>query len=938
MKSLRISSLIVALALSLGAFAQDLIVDSCYVVGQLENGLKYYLRPNDREPGRANFHLAIKVGAVQEADGQNGLAHFLEHIAFDGSKHFRDGGIISYCESIGVKFGENLNAHTFPEKTVYDILNVPVTRSSTVDSCLLILSDFGGNLELSQSAIEKERGVVTEEWRLRSDAWDRLGDELFPILVNGSKYGFRRPIGNMEVINNFDRKELENFYHTWYRPNLEAVIVSGDIDVAYVEKKIKQLFGPMRNPKNEVPYEEYLVPDNEDPIYVTARDADISFANINVFFKHSSFPSDKRNTVDYVMHDFMSHVVAMSLNQRLMELRSASGNLLLNASASYEKYQGLPTSSSLSLYGTAELSHDVDAVRMLLTEVKRVHAHGFNMSELNRNVNEYLETLSRQNFKAMPNAYYTNQCIEHFIYGDPLCPAWYKLMVITGNLDYLGVEDFHNHFCKLTPSIGNNFICFGMYPDRDDWQPRLDALEQAAGEGASAETEPYVDMADGMSLVPELPAPVKVLREESAAMGYKKWVLPNGANVFYKHTEFAYDQIRMSARSKGGNNAFKDEDLVFARMVEGDDGSNIMLMDYLYGIGLGKYTEAEMNKLLMGKSTMLTLSTGKYVTTLVGHSVPRDLRTLFEEMHVWFGGCEYGEEEFERARLQLKKYIQQKSTDVNHVFNDSVKNTVYVNRPMLKSEDLDKISYEQLQRVFKEYYQNAGNYDFYFTGYLDEDSLRAYVEQYIAPLPGVREQPKDVDRLRYAEGQVEKHYTQPMQNPISWIFVNWHSLVPYSTKNELLAKAISSALNERYTRILREERQAIYAVSAATRYDVGMNDRCMVMVICPVKVEFKDEALSVLLNEMEDIAKNGITSSELMNFKEFELKEYNDKLKNNEFWEEAVFMFNERGVDEVTDYDKTINSITSDDVKDFVRKTLLKNKNRVVVNVMPFNS
>lgn len=924
------------MGLSLGVLAQELIVDSCYVVGQLENGLKYYLRHNDCEPGRANFHLAIRVGSVQEDDGQNGLAHFLEHIAFDGSKHFGDGGIIKYCESIGVKFGENLNAHTFPEKTVFDIKNVPVARTTTVDSCLLILSDFGGNLELSQSAIEKERGVVTEEWRMRSDAWDRLGDELYPILVNGSKYGYRRPIGNMEVVNNFDRKELENFYHTWYRPDLEAVVVSGDIDVAHVEKQIKRLFGSLRNPKNEVPREEYLVPDNEDPTYVTARDADVSFANISLFFKHASFPSDKRNTVEYIMHQFMSEVVAMCLNQRLMELRSASGNLLLDASASYDKYQGLPTSSSLSLYGTTELSHDVDAVRMLLTEVKRVHAHGFTQSEVTRNVNEFLASLSRQNFEKMPNAFYTNQCIEHFIYGDPLCPVWYKVNVITGNLDYLDVSDFSSHFCKLAPSIGTNFICFGMYPDNEDWQPRLEALEQAAGEGVSAEPEPYVDMAEGMCLVPELPTPVKVLREEEAAMGYKKWVLPNGANVFYKHTDFTSD-VCMSARSKGGHNAFKDEDLMFTRMIEDNDGSNFMLMDYLRSVGLGKFTGAEINKILMGKSTTLMPSTGKYVNTLSGTSVPRDLRTLFEETYVWFGGIEYGEAEFERMRVQLKNYLQQKSTDVNHVFNDSVKNTLYVNRPMLKSQDLENISYEQMQRVFKEYYQNAGNYDFYFTGCFEEDSLRAYVEQYIAPLPGVREQTQYPDRLRYAMGQVEKNYTQPMQNPISWIYVNWHSFVPYSTKNDLLAKAISSALTERNTRILREERQAIYAVSAAARYDIGMKDCCIVMVGCPVKVEFKDEALSVILNEMEDIAKNGITSSELLNFKEFELKQYKDNLKVNSYWDDAVFMFNERGVDGITDYDKTINSITSDDVKEFARKTLLKNKNRIVVSVNPEN-
>ncbi len=927
--------MLAALIVSVGGAAQGLEVDSFYVTGQLENGLKYYIRSTKREVGRADFQLVVKAGSLHEEDSQSGLAHFLEHVGFDGSKHFKDKGIINYMESVGVKFGENLNAHTYTDRTTYELKQVPVHRTSTVDSCLLILSDFGGDLVFTPEAIKKERGVINEEWRMRSDVSIRLGDELDPILMSGSRYAYRSPLGKMDVVNNFEPKELEAYYHTWYRPNLEAVIVVGDVDAAHVEEQIKKQFGKKTNPKNEVERCEYIVPDNEEPIYVTIRDKDIKFANFYFYFKNLIFDFDARNSVDYVMDRFLTNVVCLALNSRLHDLCAMPGTPLKQVSAKYEDYQGAHTCASLSVKGTCEPSRDAEAYRLLAKAINQIRTHGFTFSEINRAVGEELSVMSNYVSNNMPNEYYVNQCTEHFVYNNPLATQETYLGIVRSNLNDLEVADFNNVFNQMAHGIGRNFVCFGLYPDEEGRMPSsLDVLEQAVNEGYTAEVEPYVDEAD-MPFIAELPTPVKVVGEEAAHFGYRKWKLSNGCNVYYRPTRFLDNHVSICVRGFGGLNSFTGEDKVFARQIQTTDGDRVAFFDYVNSLGIGNFTSEQVEKMLAGKILGMRSESGRLVNEINGECVPGELRTMFEMIHVRFKERDNVEHTFQRAIENLDDFMQQAATDPMHVFDDSVSNRINPHLPMLAREDLKSLNYEQYLRLYKERFSNVGNYDIYVTGCFDADTLRAYVEQYIAPLPGKSERKKPSTLfLQRPKNMVELHFKESMQTPVSWIAIYWFINQPYGIKEELLGKALSSALLERYTTVLREQKQMVYAVGATSNYDVGVDDCCIVAAKCPLTPGQEDEALSLMLAEMDNIAKSGITDSELRNFKEYEAKTFRGDLDNNALWEDAIVLLNDWGLDDVTDYDKILNSITSKDVMNFAKK-LLKAQQRVVVTMKP---
>ena len=480
MKSVRLFLLLLVAAIMMPAAAQQmpmLPTDPAVRVGVLPNGLTYYIRHNALPEKQAFFYIAQKVGSVQEEESQRGLAHFLEHMAFNGSQNFKGNSLISYCERIGVKFGQNLNAYTSTDETVYNIDNVPVTESN-IDSCLLILHDWSGYLDLEEEEIQKERGVIHEEWRLRSSAMQRMLNRNLETLYPGSRYGKRMPIGLMSVVDNFSPEELRAYYKKWYRPDLQGIVVVGDFDVDMVENKVKALFSDIPNPENEAKYELYPVPDNEQAIYVVDKDKEQTNAQIMVMYKTEPLPREMRGTQIALIQNYIVDLMTSALNERLGELSQKPDCPFVQAGTGYGSYLLSKTCDALTVYIVPKSGQDKEALRAVMTEVERAKRFGFNETELIRADEEYLSRLEKvyDNREKQRSSFFIPQYYRHFLEGDaiPSIEMEYQMMKgISGQLRQAKqlAPMVNGAFAELAESTEKNFVASSLFT-----LPRLGSL------------------------------------------------------------------------------------------------------------------------------------------------------------------------------------------------------------------------------------------------------------------------------------------------------------------------------------------------------------------------------------------------------------------------------------------------------------------------------
>ena len=527
MKKMKFILLLLVAAMTAPAVAQvqQLPIDPEVKIGKLENGLTYYIRHNEEPKNQANFYIAQKVGSVQEEENQRGLAHFLEHMAFNGSKHFPGNSLIKYCERIGVKFGQNLNAYTSTDETVYNIDDVPTTDVTNIDSCLLILSDWSGGLNLETEEIDKERGVIHEEWRMRSSASMRILNRQLPNLYPGSKYGERMPIGLMSVIDNFTPDFLREYYRKWYHPSLQGIIVVGDVDVNYVEGKIKEYFSGIKNPENEAPYELYPVPDNAEPIYCIDKDKEQPQTIMSMCFKHEPMPAELRGTTMFLVQNLILNVMSNAFNQRLTEYSQRPDCPFINAGGGYETYLLSKTADAFALSLVPKPGQDAEALKALFTEVARVRQHGFTATEIQRTKDEVLSQYEKiyDNRTKQKNSYYCPQYVRHFLEGNAIPDIETEFRFSQMVLQQLPVEAFSQTFAQLTANVDTNFVFLAFYPDKEDVTvPSTAAVRAAVEEGFRTQTEAYVDEVNNEPLISKLPKAGKIEKEEAAAFGYTK--------------------------------------------------------------------------------------------------------------------------------------------------------------------------------------------------------------------------------------------------------------------------------------------------------------------------------------------------------------------------------------------------------------------------------
>lgn len=939
---MQISKLLAVVALSVTALlpqasrAQqlpDLPVDDKVRVGKLDNGLTYYIRHNEWPKDRANFYIAQRVGSMQEEEHQRGLAHFLEHMAFNGTRRFPGNGIVKYLETIGVKFGMQLNAYTAFDETVYNINDVATTSQGSVDSCLLILSDWADGLLLPGEEIEKERGVIKEEWRMRSSAQMRIFERQLPNIFPNNRYGSRLPIGLMSVVEHFPHQALRDYYEKWYRPDLQGIIVVGDIDVDYIEGKIKQLFGGIKMSANPAPRVDFPVEDNHTPIYVVDTDKEQTAGIIMAMRKTEPMPREMKGNTLYYLTSIMENYLTGMLNKRLSDEARKPECPYLFAQVDFGDFIVAKTKRAFNMIVSPKPGQEKAALQAVQEEVLRVQQFGFKAGEFARYKSEYNTAMenaynnrNRRYNDAIAKAY-----IQNFTSGEPMMNVEQEHALYNQFMPLIPLEAI-NHAAQaaFVPS-DTNLVVFAMYPQQEGVTPPTVAdLQAGIADAKVATLTDYVDNVKTDPFIAQVPKPAKIKKTEAAKFGYTLWTLPNGARVFYRQTDYTQGKVSFSAFSQGGSSLIADKDV----------NSYLVYDDVMDRNGVGDFTAEEYDKRIAGIDANVSTSIGRLYETLGGSAAKKDLRTLFELIRLEFGPVKHDPQAFEQWRTTMKVMLETANKNPQKAFGDSIRTALYANNPRqgtLTTELLDGINYEDVKRLHKERFQSAGDFDFIFTGDFDVDSLRTFVETYIATLPGLkkRETYKDPKLTNYT-GQKHLAFERPMETPQGMMVYLRYAKGDYTQANEVASEALGEILSFRYIESIREKHGLVYNISADAGVSKGYKDsRFSLSVQAPGVTPSKaDTALAIVEAELQNVATHGVTAEELGKVKEHWLKSYVDAQKTNGYWSGNLIEYLRYGKDDHSNYEAVVRNLTSADVQR-VAQALLREGNKLSVVMRP---
>ena len=907
-------------------------VDPDVRIGKLDNGLTYYIRHNAWPEKRAEFYIAQKVGSIQENDDQRGLAHFLEHMAFNGSKHFEGNQLLRWCESVGVKFGTDLNAYTSIDQTVYNISNVPTTREGIIDSCLLILYDWADGLLLEQEEIEKERGVIHEEWRLRTSAQMRMLERDLPKLYPGSKYGHRMPIGLMEIIDNFERPFLQAYYEKWYRPDNQGIIVVGDIDVDQVEQKIKTLFSPIQLPENRELVTVEPVPDNNEPIVVIDKDKEQRYNIVEVMMKHPAMPDSLKGTMAYVLADYMKNAALSMLNDRLKEYAEKPESPFLQASAEDGNYL---LSRSVDAFALSILPKDgqaEEALKTALTEARRAAQFGFTATEYSRFKANYLSALDKQysNKDKRYNRQFVSKYVQHFLANEPIPSIDFTYSNMKQLVPMLPLEGINMLMNKLVAETDTNLVVLNFNNEKEGAvYPTEAGMMQAIRDARAAQVEAYVDNVKNEPLLTTLPKKGKIKKEvKNDLFGYSELTLSNGVKVILKQTDLKKDQVLLSGEGFGGSSLYGDEDMVNMKVFD----------DVIEASGLGNFSHTELEKALAGKIASASLSMGAYRQHISGSSTPKDVETMLQLVYLYFTNINKDQKSYDNLMQTLEVSLKNRLLQPEAVFSDSLQATLSCHNPRNKSlevDDLKKVSYDRILQMAKERTANAAAYTFTIVGNYDEQTIRPLLEQYLASLPAKGKVVKGHDVETDFKGIVINNFKHKAETPKAIAVMAWNSKqMPYNLEYSIKASMAGQVLAMEYLKKIREDASAAYTVQAqasVSRDDFGTD--ATVFCYCPLKPEKADTALQIMRNEVEQLTTT-CDADKLQKVKEYMLKNHGDQLKQNRYWMGRIGTWRKYGLDFHTDYEKVVNEQTPESISAFM-KELVKAGNRAEVVMMP---
>lgn len=923
------------------AQSQPIPVDPAVRIGKLDNGLTYYIRHNAEPQGQANFYIAQKVGSILEEEDQRGLAHFLEHMCFNGTKHFPGNGVIKYCESIGVKFGYNLNAYTSIDETVYNIDNVPVAATpSAIDSCLWILHDWADDLLLTDEDIDHERGVIHEEWRTRANAQIRQIEQLLPMMYpvgdeharpdGSNRYGHRMPIGLMEVVDNFPYKALRDYYEQWYRPDLQAIVVVGDVDVNAIEVKIKDIFGTIAKPAD--PAERYYVqiPDNEEPLICMVKDKEQPNAMTFLFCKHDPYPEQMRGDVNYLVYKYALNAASRMINARLQELLQSPNPPFISAEVEDGDFF---ISRMKQSFGGQVISSEADflsATTTLYREMLRAVRCGFNDSEYERAKAQILADAeaaynSRDKKKS---ANFCKEYVQHFICNEPI-PGIENDFVLTQQIaSVLNAAMVGKMLAQLVGN--NNLVLAAMLPDKEGAvYPNQAEVKKALAAVAAEEIAPYEDAISDQPLLSSLPSAGSIKQSEPALMGYKRYTLSNGATVYFRQTDFNANEVLMTAVSHGGSS-------LYPTSMSADIKA---LNDVMSVGGLGTFSMTELRKVLAGRKVSVTPTVGLFDEYINAKATPKDFETMLQLNYLYFTAMRSDREAFESWLNRQRATLANLEKDPNAALRDSIQTSVYTDASFimgLHPADLDRLDYNRIMQIARERFANAADFDFIITGAIDEDMLLPLIEQYIASLPasGKRET-ANLEHTDFRQGANSNVFDRQMEVPmVTNVFFD-SAPAEFSLKNKLTFDLALNALSVVLLEEIREKEGGTYSIGAYG--DLGANPAPRTEAYMQIPYQASPDRYEYLNQRVRDIVAQfvaeGPSAENLAKGKEFFLKNHNENLRENSYWATALETYLDTKVDITCDFEQTLQSITADDARRAIEQLLEQQNHTEVIMV-----
>ena len=909
-------------------YGQPIPFDPNVKTGKLDNGLTYYIKKNAKPEKKVDLRLVVNAGSILEDDDQQGLAHFMEHMCFNGTKRFPKNQLVDYLQSIGVKFGQHLNAYTSFDETVY-FLPIPSDNPEKLEKGFQILEDWAFNTVLTPEEIDKERGVVLEEYRLGLGAQKRMMGRYLPKMMHNSKYANRLPIGQKEILEKFKYETLTRFYKDWYRPNLMSVIVVGDIDVAEMEKKIKEHFASYKNPANEKVRNVFEVPNHKETFVAVESDKEASNTQVQLTYKDYDAPK-KITTVG----DFRSYLVeglfTTLLNNRLEELTNSATPPF---TFGYSYHGGTYARTKKAYQSVAMMAEDkqLSALKVLVTENERAKKFGFTSGELDRAKADFLAQIEKSyNDRTKTDSEnFVEEIQLNFLEKEPVPGIEWTFETMKKLLPTIALTDV-NGFIKNYIKEDNRVVVF-TGPQKDNLKKVTEQEVLEALKVNEADLKPYEDKAVATSLLrKEVKGGTIVKREANATLGTKTLVLSNGVKVVYKTTDFKNDEVLFEAVSLGGSNLYSNEEMKKVQFANGA----------LAEAGFSGLKLNDINKFMTGKIARVNPYIGQTTEGLRGNTTPKDLEYLFQMVHAYFTDLNFDQEAFEGFKQKQASFFKNMASQPQYYFQQEFytylnKENPRFNGIMPTDKSWAETDYKVAYDKYKERFANAADFEFFFVGNVDDKTIEAFATKYLASLPTTAAKEKTIDLgYRMLKGDLKKVVNKGT-DPKSNVNIMFYGEAKYSPKEALVMEALGEVLTIKLIEQLRESESGVYGVAARGSMNKVPYGSYNFTINFPCGPDNAEKLTASALNELQKIITNGPEEKDVAKYKEGELADYRKDSKENRFWltNFTRSFLNESNPENALKFETEVNAITAKDIQEVAKKYLTKDK--VIGMLMP---
>jgi zinc protease len=890
-------------------------VDPKVRTGVLDNGMHYYIRANRIPEKRGEFYIANNVGAILEDDDQNGLAHFTEHMSFNGTDHFPQKGILDYLATIGVKFGTNVNAGTSLEQTVFNLSNVPLKREGILDSALMILRDWSHYVSFEDKEIDLERGVIVEEWRMYGSADERMSNKLAPIIYKGSKYAKRNVIGDTAVLKHFKYETIKNFYHKWYRPDLQALIIVGDFDENAVEAKIKKLFSSIPKSENPSPKEDFILPDNMEPLIGTATDKEATSTSVEVSCKHD-ITRDSEKNLGYMRLQLVRSLINNMFGKRMSELSRKENPPFISA---YSYYGGF-TRTKDAFTGMAQAANNegIKALTALLTEMSRMKQFGFLDVEFERAKADLLKNYESRNMdrdrRKNRELVYPN--VANFLTNNPNPGIEFEYAFAKAMTPAITLREVNS--VAGTYFTDENMVVTVTGPEKEGITIPSEAdIKKVLVKYKSMKIDPYIDLLAGKKLIENEPVPGKVIKvAANKVLGTTEWTLSNGMKVIFRPSDIKEDELLVLGFREGGNSLLKDEDIPSA----------MLLGDAISQMGVGSFSTTDLEKLMSGKRVNIRVSTSEERDGVSGRLSPKDLETALQLVYLYFTQPRWNVTDYQTWMEKMKANYINAESDPRKAFRDTISLMMANHHPRvipMSYKMLSKVNLSTLQAIYKDRFSDPGNFTFEFAGKIDPEKVKPLFEKYLASLPSVKRiQAYRDNGIRPPKGEAKQDFKHEAKTPRTSIYINYNGTSSFSADDRILGGALRHVLELRYIERIREDEGGAYSVRV--QYNVnkipvpGFN-----LVVSfetdPLKA---DKLIGIVHKEIKNMVENGPSETDLQKAKEYFLKQRQEDMKENSWWISRMDDYYFYNLDFLTGYDNKVNALNVQSVHDYARKVL----------------